>query len=250
VSGGRGATWVVVLSLLGGCGDNRDPGQAPPDAAQPLAPPSNVTASDGTSVAVVGVTWTAVPEATSYRVWRDGAVLAEVGTAAYDDATAAAGGAARAPVLAASAGTFADRVELTWTPATGDPGPSYQYAVTTLRGGEESAPSTADRGFRGGEVALRYEVSIDGGVSFPIATTETSYSDTSAPAGTLAAGTVSASDGTFDSHVAVALTGASSVDGAAVSYAVRAITAGGTLASNIVQGNRGVGPIAMSAGSA
>jgi beta-propeller uncharacterized protein DUF5122 len=244
VSGGRcGVAWLVVLGLVGGCGDNREPEPAPPDASQPLASPTDVMASDGTSVAVVSVTWTAVPDATSYRVWRDGVVLAEVVAAAYDDATAAAGGGLRAPVLMASAGTFSDRVELTWTPATGDPGASYQYVVTALRGGDESAPSTPDRGFRGGEAALGYEVSTDGGLSFPISTTQTSYSDAAAPAGTLTPGAVTASDGTFDTHVAVALTGATSADGASVSYAVRAITATGSLTSNVVAGHRGVGSI-------
>jgi len=86
-------------------------------------------------------------------------------------------------------------------------------------------------------------VSTDGGQSFPIMTSQTQYADTAAPAGVVTPGVVAASDGTFDTHIAVSLSGASAANGAVASYAVRAVTLGGTVTSNTATGYRSVGPL-------
>ena len=90
-----------------------------------LLPPTDVSASDGTSGAGVVVTWTASPGATGYRVFR------------------AEGSAAPAQV-----GTTTGATTLTNTSAV--PGRVYSYSVraTGVPSSNVSDPSTADTGYR------------------------------------------------------------------------------------------------------
>lgn len=60
-----------------------------------------MTASDGTSPEHVTVSWTEVPGASAYRVYRDGVERAEVVGTSLDDTGAVPGGPP-APPLAAS----------------------------------------------------------------------------------------------------------------------------------------------------
>ena len=138
---------AVVLLVLGGC-QYFFGGFAPP-------PPSEFSVSDGTFPDRVRLTWSPVPEAGGYEVWRGPSAegeftfLARTAHTAYDDMSvqpgtrywykvracnragcgeftpAKAGRALAAGVpptptgLSASQGTFTDRVRLTWQAAAG-----------------------------------------------------------------------------------------------------------------------------------
>src|SRR5262245_6083791 len=76
----------------------------------------SLTASDGTQTASVEISWDRIDGATGYRLYRDGEVIADGITAASYVDTGARASKPTAPVLTASQGTYADRVELSWTP--------------------------------------------------------------------------------------------------------------------------------------
>lgn len=156
------------------------------------APPTNVAASDGTYTDKVRVTWKAPIGATSYEVWRgtsssssSASKKASPTATTYDDTSATAGTtyyywikaknatgtsgfsasntgyrAVPPPVppstLAASDGTYADKVRITWT----SPGGATGYEVWR---GTSSSSSSASK------------------IASP---TSTSYDDTAATAGT------------------------------------------------------------------
>lgn len=212
----------------------------------PLAVPTGVMATDGESSAFVRVTWDAVAGATGYRVYRDGVALSDATRTSLLDVTAG-DGPVSAPVLTASQGTTTAGVDLAWTPAVCAPGATASYTVTALYGNDESAPSASDTGFRAAYSVMRYQLSIDGGVTFPYdGGTGTSLLDDGAPLGTIIPGAVTASAGTFDDHVALAVTSASAADGAVVHYAVRADTTGPlSPPSNIADGWRTTGAITV-----
>jgi hypothetical protein len=212
--------------------------------APPLAAPTGVTATDGVSPAFVQVTWVAVAGATGYRVYRDGIALSDATMPMFIDVTAGAGSMS-APVLTASQGTSTAGVDLAWTPTVCTPGATASYTVTALYGNDESVPSAPDTGFRAAYSVMRYQLSIDAGVTFPYdGGVGTSLLDDGAPLGTITAGGVNASAGTFDDHVALAVSSASAADGAVVHYAVRAVTTGPlSPPSNIADGWRTTGAI-------
>ena len=93
VSTTGGTPALLVTGSVGGYrGIDIDPCIDGPDS------PVGVDAADGTSCAEVSVTWTAVPDADGYRIWRstvdDSATAAQIGsstTTAYQDAIAAPG---------------------------------------------------------------------------------------------------------------------------------------------------------------
>jgi trimeric autotransporter adhesin len=228
--------------MLAACGDNDPASEVDPTIPELLGSPQSVSASDGTSADVVFVRWSPVKGAASYRVYRDGAALADVANHAFDDTTASAP-TTTAPQLTASAGTYVDRVQLDWTPFVSADGAAHEYSVTALRGSEESDPSTSDSGFRAAYRLLGYEISNNAGAAFTImvpASTLT-YADVDAPAGVIVPGNVSATDGTYSSYVEVHLTGTSVTHGAAVAYVVRAVSTGENVDSATVDGYRGIG---------
>ena len=91
-----------------------------------------MTATDGTSVDEVEVTWIASVGATGHRVYRDGSQVAEVTGTSFVDTGATAGAPPPAPgELVASQGTYTDRVELQWTAPT--PAASSRSANSTGR---------------------------------------------------------------------------------------------------------------------
>jgi len=56
-----------------------------------LVQPSTMAASDGTSTTSIALSWTVVPGATSYQVYRNGTALAQMATSTYVDSTPTAG---------------------------------------------------------------------------------------------------------------------------------------------------------------
>ncbi len=232
---------LLVLAAAGGawgCGSD--------DNDDELGAPTGVMASDGTSVDQVDVTWDPVDGAIAYRVFRDGAQIAEVSGTEHADAGAAAGGPPFAPAeLTASEGTFTDRVALSWAEALWIPqtGLPHDYSVIAVTADRESASSDSDAGYRAAFPITHYELSIDGGDHADVGLV-TSVDDLTAPPPTLTAGAAIASDGCHDDHVDLSLAGAGTAPGGERTYLVRAVNAAGAgLDSPPATGYRGVGPL-------
>lgn len=206
--------------------------------------PSGVSASDGSSLEYVLVSWSPVTGATGYAIYRDGALLTTVsaGTESYEDRSAGAGSVMGSPTaVTASTGAWFDRVEVTWDPPIYFDGAAHQYAVVAVNGSGEGPPSLSDYGYRSGEAALGYEVSIDGGGWIPVGAV-TFFTDTSPALGTVVPGAASATKGVFLDRVRVNALEAWVQAPPAVTYSVRAIGphGAGTYAYN--WGNVGLGP--------
>ncbi|MCP4136849.1 MAG: hypothetical protein GY754_38115 [bacterium] len=103
-----------------------DEGYALEGEPEPPAAPENAAASDG-SQDTVSITWSSVADADSYKVYRAGSVN----------------------------GTYAEIAalsETTYVDSTVEPDVHYFYAVTAIKGAEESAYSTSDEGYAVPEV--------------------------------------------------------------------------------------------------
>ncbi len=241
---------LVLLCLSIACGS--DDGSQPPEA------PAGVEASDGTAATHVSVTWMASRGASSYRVYRDGALVREVEATSLTDPDASGPSLASAPVATATQGTETDRVVVEWAPATTEPGSVHEYTVTAVNAAGESEPSTADAGHRGAAPIFTYELSIDGGPYIAIGQV-TSFDDRAALPGEIVTGIPRASEGLYATHVAldiicvpppgtIAACPLGHVSrgepGPNRDYQVRALTGAGAGAeSPPVTGFRGVGPL-------
>ncbi|MCB9508026.1 MAG: hypothetical protein H6697_10205, partial [Myxococcales bacterium] len=209
------------------------------------AAPTNVVATDGTSATGVTVTWSAAAGATRYEVWRDGALLSSDAATPFTDTTATAGGVPTATGfgLTASDGTSATAVTLAWSAPSVPTGPSHTYRVRAANTSGTSGDSTSDTGFRAGSPITRYELQI-GAAGWTAIGLATTYSDTTAPAGSIVPGSAVASDGTSPSFVSLSLSGTSTSPGASVTYKLRAVNAAGVgAASGNVTGRRGTGTL-------
>src|SRR5439155_20354186 len=140
-------------------------------------PPLGVTATDGTSDTTIAVTWSASAGAATYRVYRDGTQIAEIAATHYDDTGASTSVPAAPTAVAATDGTYTDKVTVTFTAATAPAGPMHTYTVTAVNAAGASAQSPSDTGFRAGAVAA-YLVYRDA-VQIPIIQA-TSYDHTTA----------------------------------------------------------------------
>ena len=169
---------MALLAVLGACGESSVvPSDSSSNGSDGNDAPAQVTASDGTSSEAVIVTWLGTSNATGYRVWRDDVVIADgiTGTMYADnDATPAA---IAAPVLTATASTYADRVELAWTPSTVTLSTTHTYRVAARYGDGVSEPSQGDSGYRGAPPVLEYELHVDGQSMVSVGLL-TQYSDT------------------------------------------------------------------------
>lgn len=206
--------------------------------------PLNISASNGTSIDHVSVSWDAAAGALTYIVYRDGDPIDVVTATSLDDPGASAAPAPQAPSLQASEGTHTDRVTLSWTAVTAENGLSHTYAVAAVNDAGESALSSTDTGFRGATEIIEYEVDInDADQWFGVGLT-TSYEDLDAPSPAVVAGIATASEGTHWQHVALEVSGATAIPGDDAQYRVRAVTNQGPGAvSDEVAGHRGVGSL-------
>lgn len=206
-------------------------------------PPSGVVASDGTHEAFVRVSWNSVAGASAYRVYRDGAVVDEVSGTQLDDTNASPGPVpGRVASLSASDGEFADRVVVTWEPATAPAGPSHAYTVVAVSGSGESDESAVDFGHRRARPVTGYESSIDGG-SWASVGAATTFTDLDAEEGSIAPGSAAASNGASRTHVALSLPTLVASAGPTRTYAVRAVNVTGAGAEAADDGHRGVGAL-------
>ncbi len=217
----------------------------------PPVPPDAVAATvdrdDG-----VRITWQAVPGALGYHVYRDGLKLTPGATGItvtqYDDRDDGTlpddGWAAPAAVTATSNDPF--RVSVSWTAPTRPVSEDFVYTVTAVNAAGEGAASDGAAGRRVAPALVGFQVSIDGGAWASAGdAAATVWVDSNAPAPTLTAGTVTASDATDPAKVSLSSTGAGSAPGATRAYAVRVMTASGQAgaASAPVTGRREAGAL-------
>lgn len=183
-----------------------------------LSPPTGLTASQGTSIAGVDLSWTApvgtpgtphsyvvlpiagtlrgpasvpvqaaraAPDVDSYLVYRDGE---EVAVVAGDDLGWLDQGAASVgapPSLTASRGAYEDAVALNWTSA-GAP-PAHDYTVRATGGGLTTSHSSEVSGFRAAAAVVGYEFSRDDGHTWHPTETDQGHFDFDAPAARITA---------------------------------------------------------------
>ncbi|MBA2663051.1 MAG: hypothetical protein H0U74_12205 [Bradymonadaceae bacterium] len=204
--------------------------------------PRAFVASRGEHSDFVRLSWNPAEGALWYGVVRDGQEIVRIPAdrVSYDDADASAPLELGAPQISASQGSFVDHVEVSWSAVEGGDAESHTYALLATYRNADSPLSVATSGYRGGGQALGYEIEIDG--VWQAVDEGLVYVDTSAPAGTLLPGSVSASSGTYATHVALSSTAPTSSVGAPVSYRVRALgILGSGVASDPISGYRAVG---------
>jgi alpha-tubulin suppressor-like RCC1 family protein len=207
--------------------------------------PAPVEATDGTLEAQVLVSWPAVDRATGYRVSRDGEVVAELDTTYFLDEIDVADlvPSADGLELTASQGTREDGVEVAWAEPT-VPAPSrYEYTVTAINPGGESAPSNTAEGAAAAVPITGYELTVG---DETIEVEGTSFFDAAAPFGAILPIGVVASDGTSAEFVSLSLVGLDEVEAGAVEYSVRAVNASGVGAAATASGFRGLAEPALS----
>lgn len=210
--------------------------------------PGGLMATDGTFEARVRLTWVAVAEASAYRVYRNGSLLAEVdapGTA-HDDSSAPAGPLPAAPEVQASIDRT-DGIAVSWLAPVTEPGPGANYTVTSVIDGVESGPSEPDAGFRGPRTILGYELSVNAEPFVLVGEDATTRQvlledETDAPLGTIRVGTVEASEGARVQTLSA--NGFEAIRPENTSFRVRSIVEGGSGSPSApVLGRRSVGEL-------
>ena len=188
-----------------------------------LVTPAGVTASDGSFFDRVRVTWNISAGATKYRIYRDGAQIAEITGTSYDDTSVTAWQSYKYSVKAgnssgwtplsipdsgysgnlvpptgikASDGTYTNRVRISWNPSSG--ASKYQVFRDGLFLIETTATTYEDTSVTQWQT-YQYTVKAGNSSSWtPLSTPDTGY------AGSLAPPTnVAASDGTYDNRVRI-----------------------------------------------
>ena len=212
------------------------------------AAPTSVAASDGTFTDKVTITWVQSTGATDYHVWRDSTDLGAAGNVATFDDTGAGAPTITAGSAVATDGTSTAQVSLSLSGASANNGSSHTYKVVASNATGNSADSATDTGYRGvGALTYQWQRSAsttDANYSNIDGATASTYDDTAAPAGTVTAGTASATDGSSTSFVTLSISGDSANNGEVRYYKVILNATGAsqqTSASN--DGYRGVGAL-------
>lgn len=195
----------------------------------------------------VTVAWSSVIGAVSYEVIRDQGTAAEevVATLAgtsVNDTGAGAGSLPAAPTLSTTDGF--DAVGLSWSEALTSNGTQHTYVViATNADGLESDPSAPATGNRLAPPVDYYEVYDSDSDSWNNVGAGLSWNYVDAPAGTLSAGGVTATDGEYADRVELASAVATTTDGDLVDFLVRAVNSAGIVGatSNDESGRRIVG---------
>lgn len=212
-------------------------------------PPTNVSATDGSSSENVTITWTKVINATGYYVRRDGVqvsgLLGDVAT--YTDTTA------DAPTITpgssvATDGSSTSNVSLSISGLVSNNGTAHAYDVVANNAAGNSTASDNDTGFRG-TTTLTYQWYISAGdsdASYSIIAGATSptYTDNTSPSGNITAGTASASDATSLTVVVLSLSGELANDGAGRYWKAEiSMTGASSQNSTADRGYKGIGTL-------
>ena len=176
-SGGiMGRLYAYSVRAVGATGTGEGPLSAADDGWRKLAAPTDISATDGTRVDDVRLTWSIVSGATAYKVFRNGAAtpLATVSSPPYLD-TSASPGTKYTYVVRASAATGDSDA------GTGNEGYRGLAAPTGLAASDGTNASGVALSWNAVTGAVSYKVLRNGTL---IASTEaTSYLDTTAPMG-------------------------------------------------------------------
>ncbi|MBA2664516.1 MAG: hypothetical protein H0U74_19670 [Bradymonadaceae bacterium] len=199
--------------------------------------PTNLVATQGTSIAQVGLSWTASAGATQYVIYRGSVLVQSVTTTSFNDSGATPTAlTATGFALQASTG-LTDHVSLSWTPPTVVAPPTHTYTVHAINAAGQSVAATAT-GYRGLAQITGYELDISGSW---IAVANTTYSHV-APEALLHPGVITAGVPLSGFHVRLTFTQATTHTAQSVPYRVRAVNAHGPgPASSIVNGHRTMG---------
>lgn len=206
-----------------------------------LDPPAAVSASQGTSLDHVTVTWEAVAGASGYHVYRDGVrvTTAPVTGLSYDDTSAPAPGPPGRVFSVSATTDRADDIRVTWSGAGSPTAPTAIYRVRTVAGAQQSALSLSASGFRRSGAITSYEVQVDNGDWRPVGNV-TAWTDATVPPGTITVGSPTATSSLLD-RVELSVP-AATVAPVVRQYRVRAASAFGTgQASDPDSGARTVG---------
>ena len=210
----------------------------------PLPAPGNVVASQGTNVSAVSLSWSAVPGASAYHVYRDGERVTPdpIAETAWLDTGAPSGGVPAAPSTVQASTNLPSEVRVSWTGASVPAGAQARYRIRAVSAAQQSALSAEATGWRKAQAVTDYEVRVGDGpwVSIGIAA---QWSDTAAAAGVVTLGAASASRDRSDG-VVLNVAAAGTSPGAEQTYRVRARNDAGAGASSAgVQGRRSVGSV-------
>lgn len=208
-----------------------------------LAPPTNVSATDGIYTDEVVVTWTKSSGATDYHVWRDGVDLGAAGDADSLEDTSADASSISVGTVSASDSTDTAKVDVALEGASATEGTIHTYRVVAWTGSESSGDSDPDTGYRGvGELAMQLQRSAgdsDADYSDISGITVSAYADSSTPAPTLALGAASASDSTYTGYVYLTLSGTKTVVGEGRYYRYVLEASGASNSPDTTVANRG-----------
>jgi hypothetical protein len=149
---------------------------------------------------------------------------------------------------AASDGSNTDHVTASLSGASSNDGAGRYYYLYMTATGASATTSSADRGYRGADTLTYswYRSASDSDASYTSlgVTTSTCY-DTTAPTGTITAGTTVASDGLYSNKVSLSLSGTTTNVGAGRYYkCYLSATAATSVYSTADRGYRGVGALA------
>lgn len=201
----------------------------------------------------VEVGWSPIESALAYHVYRDGVrltpptgVSCETAPCLFVDEDATAPAAWQAPTDVTASTDRTSGVTVTWSL----PGPpattSHRYELSALNPAGESARSPEVIGWRGYPPLAGVEVraTTTQTQTFTLGIQATSLDHESAPLASFSAATLTASQGEYRARVALELEGGIVIPAPEVTYAVRAVFAGGaTPWSSMTSGRRAVGPV-------
>jgi len=189
-----------------------------------LSPPTGINASDGMFNDRIRITWNTSVGATKYQIYRDGRFVANVTDPTYDDMsvvqwqsyeytvkagndylwtpvsvdsdTGYAGNLAPPAGIAASDGTYANRVRITWNPSAG--ATSYRLYRDGIQIDEINGTSYDDMSVTLWQT-YKYSVKAGNGLQWtPESNTDTGYAGDMAPPSGIAA-----SDGTYIDRIRI-----------------------------------------------
>jgi hypothetical protein len=145
------------------------------------AAPTGISATDGTEIAFVRITWTKSTGATDYHVWRDAVDLGATGDVDIFDDNGASASTIVPGKATASDGTSKTIVTLTLAGESVADGTSYSYKVVASNVTGDSADSATDIGYRGHGVLTyqwqRSAADADAAYSNIVAATTNPYDD-------------------------------------------------------------------------
>jgi hypothetical protein len=218
--------------------------------------PTNVVATTDRA-SEVEITWSGVPNATGYQVFRCDQATCGGGEAgwfalnddpiaalSYLDETVEVPALPGAPVNLEATTDSSTMVSVTWSSVAAPAARTYRYRVVAIGPGGPSPASSQALGRVAERPVTGYEIAIEGDAWASLGDV-TSYHDAQAPAPTITAPTASASQGVHEAFVRLGAAGGAANDGAPRRYAVRAMTAAAAGPSSSASGHRPAGALTL-----